>query len=156
MTAERTKAALAARSQRKGDLARDTILAAVAEHEREMTPNVASVARDRVASVGQKGHPEIRRLGNPNGAAHLKQYGNLAAVSALKANADDTARRLRPSLQAVLDAGAKSARSVAAGLNARGVLTPRGAQWDSKAVIKLQRRLAALGPESSFPQAKSS
>lgn len=136
-----------------------TILAAVAEHERDMTAErtkaALAVARDRVASVGQKGHPEIRRLGNPNGADHLKQYGNLAAVSALKANADDTARRLRPSLQAVLDAGAKSARSVAAGLNARGVLTPRGAQWNSKAVIKLQRRLAALGPEGAAPQARS-
>ncbi|WP_051462963.1 recombinase family protein [Bradyrhizobium sp. URHA0013] len=126
-----------------------TILAAVAEHEREMiaerTRAALAVAKERIRETGQRGHPQVRRLGNPNGAAHLKRYGNLAAVSALKATADDTARRLRPSLLAVMETGATSARSIATELNARGVLTPRGARWDSKAVIKLQRRLAALG-----------
>ncbi|KRR09983.1 hypothetical protein CQ12_06115 [Bradyrhizobium jicamae] len=125
-----------------------TILAAVAEHEREMiaerTRAALAVAKERISKTGQLGHPEVKRLGNPNGAAHLKQYGNRAAVSALKSRADDTARRLSASLQAVMQAGPKSARSIAAALNDRGVLTPRGFQWDAKAVINLQRRLAAL------------
>lgn len=137
-----------------------TILAAVAEHERDMTAErtkaALAVVRDRIAKVGQKGHPEVRRLGNPNGAVHLKKYGNRAAVTALKSKADETALRLRPSLQAVIDAGAKSARSIAAGLNGRGVLTPRGAHWDSKAVIKLRRRLASLEGSGTYARGSAS
>ncbi|MET3332482.1 MULTISPECIES: recombinase family protein [Bradyrhizobium] len=137
-----------------------TILAAVAEHERDVTAErtkaALAVARDRVAKVGQRGHPEIRRLGNPKGAVHLMKYGNQAAVAALKSKADETALRLRDSLQAVMDAGARSARSIAAGLNDRGVLTPRGALWDSKAVIKLRRRLRSLEERTTYTRDSAS
>ncbi|MCK1511372.1 recombinase family protein [Bradyrhizobium sp. 190] len=130
-----------------------TILAAVAEHEREMTAErtraALAVARDRVAKVGQRGRPSVKRLGNPNGAEHLKELGNRAAVSALKARADDTARRLSNSLHAVIESGAKSSRAIAVALNERGVLSPRGSQWDAKAVINLQRRLAAMGQQNT-------
>lgn len=129
-----------------------TILAAVAEYEREMisqrTRAALAVARDRIAVVGQKGRPALKRLGNPNGAAHLHPFGNRAAVRAVKAKADETANRLRPTLQAVIQSGAQSARSIAIGLNNRGVLSPRGFAWDARAVINLQRRLTRLEQRS--------
>ncbi|MET3910987.1 DNA invertase Pin-like site-specific DNA recombinase [Bradyrhizobium sp. S3.3.6] len=130
-----------------------TILAAVAEHEREMTAErtraALAVARDRVAKVGQRGRPSVKRLGNPNGAAHLKNLGNRAAVSALKTRADETAKRLSSTLHAVIETGAKSSRAIAVAFNERGVLSPRGCQWDAKAVINLRRRLTAMEQQNT-------
>lgn len=125
-----------------------TILAAVAEHERDMisqrTKAALAVARDRVSIVGQKGRPEVKRLGNPNGSEHLAGHGNRRAILAVKAKADDQAIRLKPLLEEIIHSGASSARSIAAAFNEQGILSPRGAKWGARTVLNLQARLSNL------------
>jgi DNA invertase Pin-like site-specific DNA recombinase len=97
------------------------ILAAVAEHEREM---IAKRTKDGLAAAKAKGVV----LGNPD----------LAAAN--KADAIERAKALAPIL-----AGCEgmSARAIAAELNARKVETPTGAPWSAKTVIRVRERLAA-------------
>ncbi|SIO51638.1 Resolvase, N terminal domain [Bradyrhizobium erythrophlei] len=71
-----------------------TQMAAVAELEAgligERTKNALAAAKKRIARTGQRGRPDIKRLGNPNGARALKgkQIGNAEAVAKLKATAE--------------------------------------------------------------------
>ena len=63
------------------DLGADTgpfllhLYAALAEKERALitarTKAALAAAKPRVTVTGQKKHPEVKRLGNPNGAAHV-------------------------------------------------------------------------------------
>ena len=64
-----------------------TVMAAVAEHEREVT---SKRTKDALAAAKARG----TRLGNPNGAAHLAGKGNDEAIAALKLRADQKAQRL--------------------------------------------------------------
>jgi hypothetical protein len=59
--------------------------------------------------TGQKKHPEVKRLGNPNGAAHLRQYGGEAGGAALIANADKRAAGLAAAIDALHAEGVTSA-----------------------------------------------
>jgi DNA invertase Pin-like site-specific DNA recombinase len=128
-----------------------TILAAVAEHEREMisqrTKAALAVARDRVSLVGQRGRPDIKRLGNPNGSKHLVRHGNASAILAVKARADERAMQLKPALDAIEKTGLSSARAIARALNEQGVLSPRDSKWEARTVINLQMRLRLLLPQ---------
>lgn len=122
-----------------------TILAAVAQHEAELiserTKAALQVAGMRVRKHGQAKHPEVKRLGNPNGAECLKGRGNKEAVAAIVAKADATAERLKPELGALRAQGITSLRGMAMALNARGIMTPRGARWNAKAVSRVLARL---------------
>lgn len=126
-----------------------TILGAVAEYEAkliaERTKAALTVAKGRVKETGQAGHPEVKRLGNPYGAGHLKGLGNAEAVEAIKAKADAKAEGLREDLEDIRRAGITSARGIARALNERHIRTPRGASWDAKAVTRLAARLDAAG-----------
>ena len=113
-----------------------TIMAAVAEHEREMISQRTKAALAVAKTRGTK-------LGNPNGARALRQAnrGNTASLTKIKGKATENAERLRP-LLASLDAdGSKSANALAKALNARHVQTSRGSTWDAKAVTRLKARL---------------
>ena len=114
-----------------------TIMAAVAEHERE---RISQRTKDALRAAKARG----TKLGNPNGAAHLKALGNDAAMAAVKAKADKMARDYAAKIKELEKAGATSARGIARALNGQGYLTPRGGAWDAKAVIRLQVRLAGL------------
>jgi DNA invertase Pin-like site-specific DNA recombinase len=81
------------------------------------------------------------RLGNPNGAAHLRGLGNAPAVAALRAGAQNRADDLRPAIDDLRAAGVTSARELARGLNERGILTPRGGAWHAASVQRVLRRL---------------
>jgi DNA invertase Pin-like site-specific DNA recombinase len=122
-----------------------TILAAVAEHEREMisqrTKAALQVARERVAHTGQRQHPAVKRLGNPNGAQVLKGRGNAEAVAAMKAKADVTAQRLLGIFRSLQAQGITTVRSMARALNERGVLSPNGQSWHPTTVVRVRRRL---------------
>src|SRR5208337_111785 len=85
-------------------------------------------ARKRVAVIGQRDiHPEIKRLGCPTGAAHLRGQGfDRLAVQALKAKADERAAGL------------------ASTLNARGYATARGGRWTARSVLNVMARLRAV------------
>src|SRR6516164_4550934 len=96
-----------------------TQMAAVAELEAgligERTKNALAAARKRIARTGQRGRPDIKRLGNPNGAHALKgkQVGNSEAVTKLKATAAQRAADLRAIVEDIQRSGITSARGIA-------------------------------------------
>jgi DNA invertase Pin-like site-specific DNA recombinase len=98
------------------------ILAAVAEHEREM---IAKRTKDGLAAAKAKGVV----LGNPG----------LAVAN--KAGANERAKALAPILS---ELAGMSARAIAAELNARQVATPTGAPWSAKTVLRARERLNPL------------
>lgn len=117
------------------------VLAAVAEHEARMiserTKAALAVARKRLAKEG-------KRLGNPNGAAPLRKArkGNKAAVTTLKADADQRAADLRSVIEDIERSGITTHKGIAEELNARDIETPRGGEWYATSVKRLKERLA--------------
>jgi len=122
-----------------------TILAAVAEHEREMiserTRQALAIARERIAESGQRGHPRIKRLGNPHGAAPLAKLGNREAVSAIKRAAAARAERLRRVFIEMLEKEIVTSPEMAAYLNEHGIRAPRGGHWHPTTVARTWHRL---------------
>jgi lipoate-protein ligase A len=85
------------------------------------------------------------KLGNPNGARALrgKQVGNAQAVAAVKANAERRAENLKAIVDDMRTKGITSVRALAAELNERGILTPRGGEWHPTSAARLLARLEA-------------
>jgi len=83
------------------------------------------------------------KLGNPNGARALKgkQEGNKQAVAAVKANAAHRAANLRAIVDDLGTQRIASVRAIAAELNERGILTPRGGAWHPTSTARLLSRL---------------
>ena len=106
------------------------------------TKAALAAAKPRVTVTGQKKHPEVKRLGNPNGAAHLRQYGGKAGRAALIANADKRAASLAATIDALRAEGVTSANGIAKALNERSIATPRGGKWAARSVLNLTARLA--------------
>jgi DNA invertase Pin-like site-specific DNA recombinase len=100
------------------------ILAAVAEHEREMIA-------DRTKAALQAAKARGIRLGR-NGADRL--------APAYRAEAIERARQLAPLLAELKSAG-MSARQMAVQLTARGIPTPTGARWHAQTVIRMLDRV---------------
>jgi DNA invertase Pin-like site-specific DNA recombinase len=96
------------------------ILAAVAEHEREM------IAARTAAGLAQA-------------KARGVVLGNAALAKANQQAAAERAEALRP---VFAELGHLSARAIAAELNARTIATPTGASWSAKTVIRVRDRLA--------------
>jgi len=115
------------------------IMALVAQQEREA---ISKRTKEALVAARSRGV----RLGNPNGAAALKRAGrgNAASVQAIRHAADTHARNLKPVLDALAADGVVSLGAVAAALNERGMLTPRGAQWHKSSVRNLFERVAGL------------
>jgi DNA invertase Pin-like site-specific DNA recombinase len=117
------------------------IMAVIAQREREMiaqrTRDALAVARKRLAKQG-------RALGNPNGAAALRRAGrgNLAALSAVRAQAAKRAEDLRETIADVVASGLVSHATVAAELTRREIEAPRGGCWYPTGVARLRQRLA--------------
>ena len=113
------------------------IMALMAQHEREAistrTRDALAVVKQRVAIHGQKKHPEVKRLGNPNGARALQRdpsklkLGYKRAVAANQSRAVARANDLAPILAELRAEGIVSANAQAKALNERQYLTPRGA-----------------------------
>jgi DNA invertase Pin-like site-specific DNA recombinase len=99
------------------------ILAAVAEHEREMIA-------DRTKAALQAAKARGVRLGR-NGADRL--------APAQRAQAIERACQLAPLLAELKSAG-MSARKMAVQLTARGVPTPSGGRWHAQTVIRMMDR----------------
>ena len=93
------------------------ILAAVAEHEREM---ISERTKAALAAAKRRG----TRLGNPNLPQAAKR-----GVAALKANARQFAANVRPIIEEIMRAGVTSHNQIAAKLNERNVRTARGGRW---------------------------
>src|SRR3984893_5132779 len=90
------------------------ILAAVAQHEREMISERTKAALQAAKKRGQ-------RLGNPG----IAEAANLGRPD-LKANARRFAANVRPIIDEIIRAGATSHNAIAAKLNERNVRTARG------------------------------
>jgi DNA invertase Pin-like site-specific DNA recombinase len=93
------------------------ILAAVAQHEREL---ISERTKAALAAAKRRG----KRLGNPNLPKAAKR-----GVAALKANARRFAANVRPIIEEIMRAGATSHNAIAAKLNERNVRTARGGVW---------------------------
>jgi DNA invertase Pin-like site-specific DNA recombinase len=93
------------------------ILAAVAEHEREM---ISQRTKAALAAAKARG----TRLGNPQLAKVAKR-----GVATVKANARRFAANVRPIIDEIIAAGATSHNAIAAKLNERNVRTARGGAW---------------------------
>jgi DNA invertase Pin-like site-specific DNA recombinase len=93
------------------------ILAAVAQHEREMISE-----RTKAALAAAKKRGQV--LGNPN----LIEAAKLG-TAAVKANARRFTANIRPIIEGIMRAGATSHNAIAAKLNERNVKTARGGVW---------------------------
>ncbi|MBK3802670.1 resolvase [Azospirillum brasilense] len=103
------------------------ILAAVAEHEREL---ISQRTRAALAAAKRRG----TRLGNPTPGPALR-----CARAALVAAADGFAANARPLIQDLQAAGL-GLRAIARELNRRGVPTARGRDWQASTVRNVLRR----------------
>ena len=103
------------------------IMAAVAEHEREMT---SKRTKEALAAVKQRG----KQLGNPRPAESLARGRATLAVEVMIRR-----ERVRP-LLAQLQAEGLSYREIAREMNRRGVPTPQGKQWHG---VTVQRVIAS-------------
>ena len=112
------------------------IMALVAQQEREAISKRTKEALQAAKARGIK-------LGNPNGAAPLLRAGkgNVAAITSLKAKADNHAEDLRSIIDDMRAEGIVSLGSVAKALNERGIKTPRGGMWHKTSVKNLLQRL---------------
>lgn len=115
-----------------------TQMASVAELEAGLISERTKAALAAAKARGVK-------LGNPNGARALrgKQAGNRQAVAAVTANAVRRASNLRDIVEDLRAQGITSVRAIAAELNAKDILTPRGGSWHPTSVARLLSRLSA-------------
>ncbi len=104
------------------------ILAAVAEHEREMTSERTKAA---LAAAKKRG----AKLGCP-----VPERGSAAGVKVRREQADQFAANTRPVIDSIRDSGVSSLRGVAGALNARGIQAPRGGEWHPTAVARVLER----------------
>src|SRR5271169_6441766 len=120
-----------------------TQMASVAELEAGLISERTKAALAAAKARGVK-------LGNPNGARCLqgKQTGNNEAVAAIKLKAQEHATNLRSILDDVRAQGVTSVRKIAEELNQRGILAPRGGEWQPTTVVRLLARLQVLVSES--------
>ncbi|MBT0664209.1 recombinase family protein [Geobacter pelophilus] len=112
------------------------ILAAVAEHEREMISQRTKAALQAAKARG-------KTLGNPgNLNQHAAAMGRVLGVQARQGKANDFAGSLSPIIQDYTNQG-MSLNQMARELNNRGILTARGKQgsWTPTAVKNAMARL---------------
>lgn len=109
------------------------IMALVAQEERK-----AISSRTKAALAAAKGRGV--KLGCPNGAAHLRQYGNELGVEAIKRGADERASKLAGVVKEIQEGGATSLREIADELNRRSITTARGGNWHASTVKNLIAR----------------
>ena len=105
------------------------ILAAVAQHEREM---IAQRTKDALQAAKARGVV----LGNPK-LDHVRDR----AVASLKADADRFAKNVAPIIREIQSSGVASHRGIARALNSRGVATARGGEWTAVQVGAILRRV---------------
>ena len=109
------------------------ILAAVAEHEREM---ISKRTKDALAAAKARGV----KLGNDGSNLSNRSEGSAKGVAAIRAKAESRARDLLPVIREIQSTGAGSLRKIAAVLNDRAIPTARGRQWSAVQVQRVIQR----------------
>jgi DNA invertase Pin-like site-specific DNA recombinase len=104
------------------------ILAAVAQHEREIISARTSAALKAAKARG-------KRLGNPT-LAEARRHASVAK----KERADRYSANVLPVIREIQGSGIKSLRGVARALAARGIPTPRGGEWSPVQVSAILQR----------------
>ena len=104
------------------------ILAAVAEHEREL---ISERTRSALKAARRRGV----KLGSPDPAK-----GSRAGVAAQKARADQFAANVAPVIREIQASGITSNLGIAKALNARGIPTARGGEWHAATVRNVLAR----------------
>jgi DNA invertase Pin-like site-specific DNA recombinase len=113
------------------------LLAAIAEHEREMISQRTKAALQAAKARGVK-------LGNPNGAAGLKPHmvrATARSASIRREKADRHAFAVRNVVQQLHDSGSSS-RSLAVELNRLQIPSPRGGLWHGQQVRRTLARVS--------------
>ncbi len=110
------------------------IMALVAQQEREM---ISQRTKAALAAAKARGV----HLGCPNGARHLRKFGNELGVKAIKSNADARAESLRVTVRNIQRGGITSFAGIAQELNAQQIKTARGGKWHPSSVKRLLERL---------------
>lgn len=110
------------------------IMALVAEEERKA---ISRRTKEALAAAKARGV----KLGCPNGAAHLRKYGNEAGVAAIRDKANKDAEALRAILDEIRTMGITSSNGIAEELNRRHIATPRGGRWHPSSVKRLIERV---------------
>jgi DNA invertase Pin-like site-specific DNA recombinase len=105
------------------------LYAALAEKERRLISDRTKAALAQRKLLGTK-------LGNPSNTAEAAARGRLVQ----SAEADRLAAAVLPIIETLRAQGATTLVKLAAGLNERGVRTPRGARWHVSSVRNLLRR----------------
>jgi DNA invertase Pin-like site-specific DNA recombinase len=105
------------------------ILAAVAQHEREIISARTSAALQAAKARG-------KRLGNPKLAEARRQ-----ASKARRERADQYSANVLPVVREIQSSGIKSLRGIARALAARGMPTPRGGTWTAVQVSDILHRV---------------
>jgi DNA invertase Pin-like site-specific DNA recombinase len=108
------------------------ILAAVAEHEREL---ISQRTKDALAEAKKRLAKEGRKLGNPSIAKAAK-----AGAATNRENADRFTANTLPIIREIQASGITTLRGVAHALTARGVPSARGTPWSPVAVANIIRR----------------
>jgi DNA invertase Pin-like site-specific DNA recombinase len=103
------------------------ILAAVAQHEREMIAERTKAALQAAKARGTR----------------LGRHGAETLAPAYRAEAVERAQALAPVVAEIRATGASSLREIAAELNARGILTPKDGQWSAMQVKRILERFSA-------------
>jgi DNA invertase Pin-like site-specific DNA recombinase len=116
------------------------LLAAIAEHEREMISQRTKAALAAAKARGVK-------LGNPNGALALRLGCRAAAaasaiVRVTKTRFHDAA--IEPALRFMIASGVTNPREIAATLNAQGIPGPTGRVWYPSQVRKTVVRISRV------------
>jgi DNA invertase Pin-like site-specific DNA recombinase len=110
------------------------IMALVAEEERKA---ISKRTKEALAAAKARGV----RLGCPNGAKHLRKYGNAAGIEAVMIQANKRAEGLRDTIERIRSQGITSANAIAQELNRQRISTPRGGKWYAASVTRLLQRL---------------
>lgn len=108
--------------------------AVIAQHERE---TISSRTRAALAVARDRG----TRLGNPNGLAlQAARKGRELGLQKRVNGAIAFAIKLSPIVTSIKAKGVETFSGIAAALNSKCILTPRGSTWNGKAVSRLMER----------------
>lgn len=111
------------------------LLAAMAEHEAEQISARTKAALGAAKARGVK-------LGGWRGGKSPDDTARMISAQARAQKAAGFANDLAPLIGQLRDEGAETLAALADGLNARGVLTPRGCTWTATAVRRVLARAA--------------